>query len=285
MAEAVQVPEGVAAERPSVARLYDYFLGGHHNFAADRQMARRLLQAEPNARHIVTENRAFLGRAVRFLLAAGVRQFLDLGSGIPTQENVHEIAQRGAPESRVVYVDNDPVAVAHSRQILSGNERAIVIHQDMRHAEAVLAHPRVAGLLDFRQPIGVLMVTVLHFVPDADDPADVVRRLTASLVPGSHLVISHATHEAAPGAAAKVEELYISTSAAARTRSHAEIARFFAGFDLVEPGLVYLPLWRPEAPAAADHPERAWFYAGVGRKPASGTGTAASAAETQVDGC
>jgi hypothetical protein len=266
MADGGRVPVGVAVERPSVARLYDFFLGGHHNFAADRELGRRLLQAEPNARYIVAQNRAFLGRAVRFLLACGVRQFLDLGSGIPTQDNVHEIAQRGDPESRVVYVDNDPVAVAHSRQILSGNKRAIVIQQDLREPAAVLGHPEVTRLLDLREPVGVLMVTVLHFVPDADDPAGMVGRLTGSLVPGSHLVISHATHEAAPGAAAKVEQLYTSTSAAAHTRSHREIMRFFAGFDLVEPGLVYLPLWRPDSPGAADHPERAWFFAGVGRK-------------------
>jgi S-adenosyl methyltransferase len=270
MADTGRVPRGVAAERPSVARLYDYFLGGHHNFAADREMARRLLEAEPNARYIVAQNRAFLGRAVRFLLAAGIRQFLDLGSGIPTQENVHEIAQRVNPESRVVYVDNDPVAVAHSKQILSGNKRAIIIKEDLRDPEGVLSHPEVTRLLDFREPVGILMVTILHFVPDADDPAGTVGRLTAGLAPGSHLVISHATHEAAPGAAAKVEELYTSTSAAARTRSHEEILRFFAGFDLVEPGLVYLPLWRPDSSAAADHPERAWFYAGVGRKPVPG---------------
>jgi hypothetical protein len=220
----------------------------------------------------VRQNRAFLGRAVRFLLACGVRQFLDLGSGIPTQENVHEIAQRGDPGSRVVYVDRDPVAVAHSRQILSGNQRAIVIEEDLRRPEAILGHPEVTRMLDLSEPVGVLMVTILHFLPDADDPAGLVARLTGNLAAGSHLVISHATHEAAPAAAAKVEELYARTSAAARTRSHQEIGAFFAGFDLVEPGLVYLPLWHPDVPGAADHPERAWFYAGVGRKPGPGPG-------------
>lgn len=263
------IPEGVEADRPSVARLYDFFLGGHHNFAADRELGRQLLAAEPNARHIVAENRAFLGRAVRFLLAAGIRQFLDLGSGIPTQDNVHEIAQRGDPAARVVYVDNDPVAVAHSRQILSRNTLATVVREDLRRPEAILAHPEVRRLIDFSQPVAVLMITVLHFVPDADDPAGVVGRFAGGLVPGSALAISHATHEAAPDAAAQVERLYANTSAAAHTRSHAQILRFFAGFDLVEPGLVYLPLWRPDGPAP-DHPERAWFYAGVGGKPETG---------------
>jgi hypothetical protein len=245
--------------------LYDFFLGGHHNFAADRELGRQLLAAEPNARQIVAENRAFLGRAVRFLLSAGIRQFIDLGSGIPTQDNVHEIAQREAPEARVIYVDNDPVAVAHSRQILGGNALASAIREDLRRPEAVLAHPDVRKLIDFSQPVGLLMVTVLHFVPDADDPAAVVDGFASRLAPGSALAISHATHEAAPDTAAQVEELYTSTSAAAQTRSRAQILRFFDGFELVEPGLVYLPLWRPSGPVP-EHPEQAWFYAGVGRK-------------------
>ncbi len=259
------VPERIEADRPSVARLYDYFLGGHHNFAADRELGRRLLQAEPNARYIAAENRAFLGRAVRYLLGAGVRQFVDLGSGIPTQENVHEIAQRGDPGARVVYVDNDPVAVAHSKHILSGDPLTTVIGADLRDPEAVLGHPDVAALVDFSQPVGLLMVTVLHFVPDSDDPAAIVGRFARALTPGSFLVISHVTHEAAPGKAAEIQDLYKNTSAAVHTRTNAEIARFFAGFDLVEPGLVYLPAWRPDGPPPA-HPERAWFYAGVGRK-------------------
>jgi hypothetical protein len=261
------VPEGVETDRPSVARLYDYFLGGHHNFAADRELARRLLQAEPHARYIVAENRAFLGRAVRFLLDAGIRQFLDLGSGIPTQENVHEIAQRGDPAARVAYVDNDPVAVAHSRQILSSNPLATAIKADLRHPDAVLSHPDVTALIDFSQPVGLLMVTVLHFVPDSDDPSGVVRRFASRLAPGSFLVISHATDEAAPAAAAQVKDLYKSTTATAHTRTATEIMRFFDGFDVVPPGLVYLPLWRPDG-GTPEHPERAWFYAGVGRKPA-----------------
>jgi S-adenosyl methyltransferase len=255
-------------DRPNVARLYDYFLGGQHNFAADREMARQLLAVEPNARYVVAANRAFLSRAVRYLLASGVRQFLDLGSGIPTQDNVHEIAQRGDPAARVVYVDNDPVAVAHSRQILAGNELAAVIQEDLRRPEAILAHPEVTRLLDFGEPVAVLMVTILHFIPDADDPAGLARRLTRGLAPGSQLVISHATHEAAPDAVAEVEKLYASTSAAAQTRSHEQILRFFAGFDLIEPGLVYQPRWRPEAASTPDYPERVWFYAGIGRKPA-----------------
>jgi hypothetical protein len=268
MAPADAVPDGVETDRPSVARLYDYFLGGQHNFAADREMGRQLLAAEPNARHIVAENRAFLGRAVRFLLASGVRQFLDLGSGIPTQDNVHEIAQRGDRSARVVYVDNDPVAVAHSRQILRGNPSASAICADLRTPGEVTSHPEVRRLIDMQAPVGLLMVTVLHFVPDADDPFQVTSRYASWLPAGSYLAISHATHEAAPAAAAQVKEIYTRSSAAATTRSHAEILRFFGGFELLEPGLVYLPLWRPDGPVP-DHPERVWFYAGVGRKRAA----------------
>lgn len=257
-------------DRPNVARIYDYFLGGQHNFAADREMARQLLAVEPSARYVAAQNRAFLGRAVRYLLAAGVRQFLDLGSGIPTQDNVHEIAQRGDPAARVVYVDNDPVAVAHSRPILAGNKLAAAIREDLRRPAAILAHPEVTRLLDFSEPVGVLMVAVLHFVAGGDDPAGLVGRLTGRLAPGSHLVIAHGTHEAAPDAVAEVEKLYASTSAAAQTRSHEQILRFFDGFELVEPGLVHQPRWRPETASTPDHPERVWFYAGIGRKPDPG---------------
>jgi hypothetical protein len=260
-------PEGVETDRPSVARLYDFFLGGHHNYAADRELGRRLIQAEPHAKYIVAQNRLFLGRAVRYLIDVGIRQFLDLGSGIPTQENVHEIAHRGDPEARVVYVDNDPGVVAHSKHLLRGNPLASVINADLREPQTVLQHPEVRRLIDFDRPVGLLMVTVLHFVPDEADPFGVVTKFAASLVPGSYLVISHATNEAAPGAAAKVEDLYKNATTSAHTRSAAQISRFFDGFTLVDPGLVYLPAWRPEgdAPPTPDS-ERAWFYSGVGRK-------------------
>jgi SAM-dependent methyltransferase len=265
MTEAGPVPEGIETDRPSVARLYDFFLGGHHNYAADRELGRKLIQAEPNARMIVRENRNFLRRAVEYLSDAGIRQFLDLGSGIPTQENVHEIAQRCHPEARVVYVDNDPGAVAHSKHLLRGDPLASVINADLRRPEVVLRHPEVRRLIDFTQPAGLLMVTVLHFVPDADDPAAIVAAYAEALPAGSYLAISHATNEAVPGAAAKVEDLYQRATSTAHTRTHAEIMTFFDGFEVIEPGLVYLPLWRHDG-QVPEHPERAWFYAGAGRK-------------------
>ena len=257
-------PEELDTDRPSVARLYDYLLGGQHNFAADREFARKVLLAEPHAKYLVGENRAFLGRAVRYLLSEGIRQFIDLGSGIPTQENVHEIAQKFDPEARVVYVDNDPVAVAHGMHILRDTVGAAVIEADLRDPSSIVGHPAVASLIDFSEPVGLLMVAVLQFVPDSDDPVGVVGSFASALTPGSHLVISHATHDAAPVAAARVKDLYKNTSAPVYTRTRAEIMRFFAGLDLVEPGLVYLPSWRRDE--SAQNPELAWLYAGVGRK-------------------
>lgn len=269
MAETGLAPDGAVTDRASVARLYDFFLGGHHNYAADRELARRLLQAEPNARYIVGENRAFLGRAVRYLLEAGIRQFIDLGSGIPTQENVHEIAHRGDPEARVIYVDNDPGVVAHIKHLLGGDPLASVINADLRDPAVVLRHPEVRRLIDLDQPVGLLMVTVLHFVPDADDPHGLVHRYAESLAPESYLAVSHATHDSLPDTVAEVAELHNSNSAtSAHPRSHQEISRFFEGFELVEPGLVYLPLWRHDGQVPA-HPEQAWFFAGVGRRLAS----------------
>jgi S-adenosyl methyltransferase len=260
-----QVPEGIDVAKPNVARLYDYFLGGDHHYAADRELARRLLQSEPNARELVRHNREFLGRAVRFMSEAGIRQFIDLGSGIPTQENVHEIAQQVNPAARVVYVDIDPVAVAHGKQILRGNPFATVINEDFRRPAAVVGNQAVRELIDLSQPVGLLMVAVLHFVPDSDDPAGVIAGFAERMAPGSYLAISHATHDSKPNVAAEVVELYKSTTAPANTRTHAEILRFFDGFDLVEPGLVWVPLWRTSGPPP-ENPEQAWFYVGVGRR-------------------
>jgi S-adenosyl methyltransferase len=265
VAEPGPAPDGVETDRPSVARLYDFFLGGHHNYAADRELGRRLLQVEPNARHIVKENRAFLGRAVSYLTQAGITQFIDLGSGIPTQENVHEIAQRGNAEARVIYVDNDAGVIAHSRHLLRGNPLVSIINADLRNPAAVVTHPEVGRLIDLSQPVGLLMVTVLHFVPDSQDPYGVVARFADALAPGSFLAISHATRDSAPDTATKVEELYQNAATSAHTRTAEEIGQFFTGFELVEPGLVYLPLWRHDG-VVPEHPEQIWFYAGVGRK-------------------
>jgi SAM-dependent methyltransferase len=257
--------ESTDIERPSVARMYDYYLGGSHNFAVDREAARRVLAAAPEIPLVAQANRACLRRAVRFLVDAGVRQFLDIGSGIPTAGNVHEIAQRLDQQSRVVYVDIDPVAVAHSRQMLAGNDRAAAIQEDLRQPDRILDNPDLRELLDFDQPIAVMLLAVLHFIPDSDDPEGLLSTLRKALVPGSYLALSHGCAEGRDERTAPVESVYRQVQSSLHLRSRAAVARFFDGFELVDPGLVWGPEWRPEAPDHADHADRAGFVCGVGR--------------------
>jgi SAM-dependent methyltransferase len=256
---------GVDVEKPSAARVYDYLLGGNHNFAVDREFAHKVIELMPDGPLQAQANRAFLHRAVRYLVEVGVRQFLDIGSGIPTLGNVHEVAQRAAPDARVVYVDIDPVAVAHSRAILATNDRAIVIQEDLRQPDAIVANPQVRALLDFTQPIGVLMVAILHAIPDADDPYGIVARLRDVLAPGSYLAIAHGTDESRPEEVGAVRGLSNQLSTPLTTRTHRDVERFFTGFDLVEPGLVWAPAWHPDAPVEGN-PELSGNYVGVGRK-------------------
>ncbi|PZF88213.1 SAM-dependent methyltransferase [Micromonospora deserti] len=259
-------PDGIDIERPSVARMYDYYLGGSHNFAVDRAAAQAMVAAVPEAPLMAQANRAFLRRAVQFLTDAGVRQFLDIGSGIPTVGNVHEIAQRNAPDARVVYVDVDPVAVAHSREILDGNDRAAVVQEDLRHPERILTHPDVRRLLDFDRPVAVMVVAVLHFVSDDDRPAELLRTLRAALAPGSYLVLSQASADGrSDEERAEAERIYRSTDNPLWIRSRGELAALFDGFELVEPGVVWVPQWRPESADGAEDAERSAFIGGVGR--------------------
>ena len=262
------VPPDIDTGKANIARVYDWWLGGDHNFRADQDAARAMIAVEPNARGIARANRAFLGRAVRFLAAeAGVRQFLDIGSGIPTQNNVHQVAQDIAPDARVLYVDVDDVAVAHSKLILDGNTDAAVIQADVRDPASILADPETQLLLDFTQPVAVLLVTVLHFLADADNPERLVATLRDALPPGSYLVVTHACSDARPEIVSTFGAVYKSKVATqGRARTRAEIARFFDGFTLVDPGLVWLPQWRPERPHdVPDDPEKYWFLAGVGQ--------------------
>ncbi len=262
------VPPGVDTKRANPARVYDYWLGGTHNFLADQDMGRSIAAVEPNVRLIARANRAFIGRAVRFLAAAGIRQFLDIGSGIPTQGNVHEVAQRADPAARVVYADIDPVAIAHSKAILAADPNAAVIDGDVRDPDQVLGHSVTRQLIDFTQPVGLLLAAVLHFISDLDDPAGCVAALRDRLAPGSYLVLAHATDESQAVAKAAEKVYQSGVPSEGRIRSRAEIMALFAGFDLVEPGLVYLPQWRPDAPEdVPDDPSSVWFLAGVGRKP------------------
>jgi SAM-dependent methyltransferase len=262
------VPAGIDVRRANVARVYDYLLGGSHNFLADQDLGRSLVATDPSVRAIARANRDFLGRAVRFIAGAGVRQFLDIGSGIPTEGNVHEVAQGASPGARVVYADIDPVAIAHSKALLAGNPATAVIEADLRQPQRILDHDTTRRLIDLSQPAGLLLVSVLPFIPDAEDPWQVVATLRDALAPGSYLVLAHATDDSRPVVAQAAEKVYNhSVSAQARMRSRADILRFFDGFDLVDPGLVHIPRWRPDPPAdVTGDAARFWVLAGVARK-------------------
>ncbi|MFE2750727.1 SAM-dependent methyltransferase [Actinosynnema sp. NPDC059335] len=233
------------AERPNVARLYDYYLGGAHNFAVDREFADRSAGDVPTAA-MVQQSRAFLRRAVRVCVANGIRQFLDLGSGIPTAGNVHEVAQQADPTCRVVYVDNEPATVAHSRTMLRDNAGAAIAEADIRDVPAVLGAPEVRDLLDLSRPVAVLMVAILPHVADHDRPAELVARYRDAVADGSYLVVSHLTADEQPELVAKVVGMAAETRTPIVARSKSDFEAMLAGFDLLEPGLVLAPSWRGE---------------------------------------
>lgn len=264
-------PRGIDTQTPSVARMYDYYLGGKHHYSVDREAARNVLAAFPQLSAVLKANRAFLARAVRFMADAGIRQFLDLGTGLPTQENVHQVAQAANPAARVAYVDNDPVTLAHARALLATDGQTAVADADLRHPDQVLTHPEIEALLDFDEPIGVLMVAVLHFVTDDENPAEIIARYRDALASGSYIAVSHANSDADGGeVAAEIENLYRAATSSILFRSRDQLSTFFAGFDLVEPGLAEIPDWRPTSTARA-RTERADTptvgLAAVGRKP------------------
>ncbi|WP_040810368.1 SAM-dependent methyltransferase [Nocardia concava] len=256
-------PLTVDLDRPSAARVWDFFLGGSHNFQVDRAFARETMAQMPDAPVIARENRAFLGRAVRFLAAQGITQFLDVGSGIPTVGNVHEVARESAPGARVVYVDNDPVAVTHSRALLRGDRDTLVLEADLRRPDDFLGDDGAGLLLDFDRPVAVLLLAVLHFIPDSDDPAGILARIRERLAPGSYLVIVHGSIEA--DAHQAVQDLYRRTPTPLSMRPHAEILDLFDGFELVPPGLVAPSAWRPELSNGSESAPYTPGYAGVGR--------------------
>ncbi|WP_158893563.1 SAM-dependent methyltransferase [Amycolatopsis anabasis] len=251
--------------RPSPARVYDYWLGGKHNFAVDRKLATDAVAFWPELPQVMRVNRAFLQRAVRFLVSAGIRQFLDLGSGIPTRGNVHEVAQEADPEARVVYVDLDPVAVTHSRALLAGNESAIVVQADLRDPGSLLDSSMLHSVLDLNEPVAVVMMALLHFVPDSEDPAKIVAGYRDALAPGSYLALSHGCSEGCEELAGKLEELYHRAGTPFTLRSRAAVAEFFDGFELVEPGLAPPPVWRPDGGEGFDERKPFPGIGGVGR--------------------
>jgi SAM-dependent methyltransferase len=261
------IPTGQQADGPSIARVYDYLLGGAHNFAADQEAARQLLVRWPDAPVTMRANRAFLGRAVRYLASqAGIRQFLDIGSGIPTMGNVHEIAQHAAPDARVAYIDNEEVAVLHSRAILASNHNAIAIQADLCRPAEILGNPQLRELLDLSQPVALLLVAVLHFFPDSEAPATLVAELRAALAPGSYVVISHGTTDGQAPHVAEAMGHYNQTTASFQPRGYAAVLAFFDGLDLVDPGLVHVPLWRPDQGQDTRDDKPVAAYGGVGYK-------------------
>lgn len=269
MSKDTWIPDGLDLERPNVARMYDYLLGGYHNFEADRLAAERVVQVYPHIRQAAYVNRAFLRRAVHFLIEQGIDQFLDIGSGLPTLGNVHEVAQGANPAARVVYVDTDPVAVAHGKAMLVDNPNATAIQADARQPDQILNHAEVKKLLDLGQPLGLLLVAVLHLLPDDDQAYSTVRTLRDALAPGSYITISHGTTEdAPPDLLEQLDQLSASVSTPYQYRSYPQVQLFFDGLKLVEPGLVHSPLWRPEGPddVLLDQPERSMIWGGVGRK-------------------
>jgi hypothetical protein len=262
-------PEQIDTSKPHSARMYDYMLGGWDNYEVDREAVERLVAAVPEARAVARANRAFLQRVVRYLANLGIRQFIDIGAGIPVEPNVHEIAQAFSPDIRVAYVDNDPIVGSHANARLATVDTTGFVLADLRDPQTLLRHPKIRALIDFDQPVGLLLVSVLHFITDQEDPAGIVATLRDALPVGSYLAISHVTDDSRLTGDQRRDATAVYDTASSRVspRPHARILEFFAGFDLVDPGLVQVPCWRPDVPEPTDeHLERIGFYAGLGCK-------------------
>lgn len=255
--------------QPHISRVYDYLLGGKDNYAVDRAVGNRIIATEPTIRLGVRAQRAVLGRVVRYLVdEAGLRQLIDIGSGLPTAENVHQIAQRIAPECRVVYVDNDPVVLSHARALLADDVATVVVAGDLREPHALLADPEVCAHLDFSQPIGLLLCGILHHILDSENPRGLTEALVAALPSGSYVFIHHLLDSGDP-AAAELQAIMQAGMARGQFRTREQILAMFGDLEPVAPGLVIVPDWRPDAAtlSARDHPVLAMACAGVARKP------------------
>jgi hypothetical protein len=264
VATAGRVPIALDTSVPHIARIYDYWLGGKDNFAVDREAAREALAAMPSLAASARANRAFLGRAVHYLAAeAGIRQFLDIGTGLPAANNTHEVAQRAAPDSRIVYVDNDPIVLVHAQALLTGSTEGATDYIDADAREPTKILERAAAILDFTRPVAVMLVAILHCVSDEDDPQGIVDTLKDAVPSGSHLVLSHPTKDTQPKmgeVAARMNRLMPNK---VTFRSYDEVARYFDGWEVLEPGIVPTTLWRP----GSNHPiEPKAMWAGVARK-------------------
>ncbi|MEU8803944.1 SAM-dependent methyltransferase [Spirillospora sp. NPDC048819] len=265
-----QVPSGIDPSVPSVARMYDYYLGGKDNYLSDREAADKVIaisrEVGNDVRLAARANRAFLGRAVGMLTGLGIRQFVDIGTGLPTQENVHQVVLRDAPDAQIAYVDNDPIVLVHARALLADNPQTVVLEGDLRDPEALLADPVLRARIDFDQPVALIMCAILQFVSDDAEAVRIAGRLCTSLAPGSHLVISHVfPGEGHDDELAEVDGVYSRTTAGNFTlRSRAQIGALFAGADLLPPGLAPVEDWRPDG--GGDHDfSRATYLGGVAR--------------------
>jgi hypothetical protein len=258
----------IDTSRPHPARMYDAYLGGKDNYPVDREAVRQVLRAAPEIRDVARANRAFLQRAVRFLAGeAGIRQIIDIGTGIPAAGNVHEVAGQIAPGTRVVYVDNDPIVHVHANALLAGGGTTGIVLADLRDPEAILGHPKVGELIDFSQPVGLLLIAILHFITDEEHPARILATLREALPPGSYLALSHVTGDFRTEAAQGVAAVYDQATSSVTLRSHAQIEAFFDGWDLVEPGVVQVPSWRPDGkPPRPKDLSKIWIYGGVARR-------------------
>lgn len=274
MSEIDDVPAGVDPTRPTPARLYDYFLGGTNNFPADRQMAAMLKASSPDVVDALLANRGFHGRAAVWMARQGVRQFIDLGSGLPTQNNTHESVRRIIPDSRVVYVDIDPMVAAHAGSLLASDGSTAVVAADLREPDVILGHPDLRRLIDFGEPTGVLATDVMHFIADGSDPWGLIGRYMAALAPGSYLALSHATGDKLPPRqVGDVMDTLERNAIEFHGRPRAEVERFFSGLELVSPhdgappALSYTGLWGAEDLEAADTDGSRAFYCAVARRP------------------
>ncbi|NUR02444.1 MAG: SAM-dependent methyltransferase [Streptomyces sp.] len=260
--------EEIDTSRPHPARMYDYYLGGWDNYEVDREAAQKVIDLLPDIIPAARANRDFLGRAVRFLAEGGVRQFIDIGTGIPTSPNTHEVAHAVSPEIRVAYVDNDPIVATHAGAKLIGAGNTGFFLGDARNPRSILEHPTIGKLIDFNQPVGLMLVALLHFVEDGEDPAGIVATLRDALPSGSYLVLSHATADFHASSLPEVFKVYDRATATLNTRSYDEVLALFDGFEILEPGLVQVPAWRPEGDGPTpEEIRRVGFYGAVARKP------------------
>jgi O-methyltransferase involved in polyketide biosynthesis len=270
-----QAPPGVDITVPSPARMYDYYLGGTDNFEVDRAAADKVKANMPEAGDAAWANRGFLQRSVRWLADHGIRQFIDLGAGLPTMNNTHDAAQDVAPDARVLYVDNDPIVAVHANKLLTDSSGTAFVTADFREPDALFDHEVTRKVIDLDQPVGLLLVAMVHFVPDEDDPYGLIRGYMDRLAPGSYLALSAGTNDRqADRAVGTIRDVYAKSTAAVHMRTREEVTRFFDGLEIVPPHgkagreVAYIGEWGAEDPVAADSDGSRWAYCGVARKTA-----------------